>query len=269
MERFVCEGLVPVRELVKGSYLCDKRFHTEEFYEFFEPLDEKQQHGLVLGNGDTMEFYILNGQTTRLIKTISVAGGVRVKQHKKGGQSSVRFSRIHDNQTDAFVKSTAETCNSVFVDADGRPSVLTLCFGGTGGDATGIYAAASRSPHLKKELVNRQACPPVSATTVAELVTKTADARNKLVSNNVDRFVVEFLDHINRGSGKAIYGQQEIKQHIKQLQIVIHDPKHPLAKQWENILAGLGSKTRQIVSSHPAIAQYGGLVAISFFPLAL
>jgi peptide chain release factor subunit 1 len=267
VEQFVCQVLVPVRELRKGSYLCDKRFHVEDFYEFFQPLDEKQQHGLVLGNGDTMEFYILNGTVTRLIKTITVAGGVRVKHHKKGGQSSLRFSRIHENQTDAFVKSTAETCNSVFVDADGRPSIVSLCFGGTGGDVTGIYAAASRSPHLKKELSSRLVCPPVSASSLAEVVNKTDAARSKFVSNTSDRYVLEFLDHVNRATGRAVYGTDEVKQHMQQLEVVVHDPE--TKTQWTDVLQSLGTKTKNITSTHPAVAQYGGLVAIAFFPITI
>lgn len=261
----ISEALVPLRPLLQGSYLCDKRFHTEDYESYFQPLDEKQQHGLVLGTGDTMEFYILNGSTTRLIKIIGVAGGVRQKHHKKGGQSSARFSRIHENQTDAFVKETCETCNKVYVDGDGRPSVLTLCFGGTGGDSTGIYASASRSPHLKKELAALQICSAVSANTMTEFIEKTAEKRMKFLSASIGKYVVEFLDHVSRGTGKAVYGKDEIRQHIKQLKTIIYDPDD--CKEWQDVLSTVQNKTQLITSSHPAIVQYGGLVAISFFPL--
>lgn len=79
----------PVRNKF-NYYRCDNKFHTwiiEEFYKI--RLCEKNQI-LILMNGD--ETFIYSVEKT--IQLIDKTNGLLVKRHRKGGQSSIRFSRL-------------------------------------------------------------------------------------------------------------------------------------------------------------------------------
>jgi peptide subunit release factor 1 (eRF1) len=259
---FVCEVLVPVRRLDCAAYVCDKRFHVHEFAEYFSVISD-QKHGLVFGSGERVDFYAESGGRIELLKSVSVC---RQKAQKKGGQSAARFGRIRDNQVAAFAKLAAETCNALFLDSNAQPNILSLSFGGTGGQVAGIYALAAKSPHLNKALAALVVAVNPAAD-AAQLSKSTAAARTKMIGMSQDRAVTEFLDHIRKETGRAVYGVQQLLQHAHNLETVVLMPDAKSDPTWKPLLAALHSKTRVVVSSHTSLVQYGGLVAIAFFPI--
>jgi len=245
-------------------YICDKHFHTDEFLELFQPRNGKR-HGLIWSSGDTADFYELADQGKSAPVKLKTIHTLRQKGQKKGGQSAARFGRIHDNQVASLAKLVAETANALFLE-DGRPSISSLTFGGTGGDKVGIYALASRSNHLNKDLQTISTGSHASEH-ISHLIKVSELARDKLSSVGSDRIVAEFLDHIRRDSGFAVYGVNDLIANAKMLKTIVYfeSSKH----LWTDLLSKLGPKTQIVASNSGTVSLYGGLVAISFFPVAL
>lgn len=263
-EEVVCEILVPERPVVSNVYVCDKRFHTAEYVELFHVLNGKR-HGLVWSSGDSADFYELPDArgTKAVVKKLKSIGICRQKAQKKGGQSAARIGRLQANQVAAFHKSVAEACNELFL-VDGRPSILTLAFGGTGGAATGIYVLASKSPHLDKTL-SPLVIGAFAADKIASLVDASATNREKAGDAKSNHLMNDFLEHLRQDTGKAVYGPSELKANIDQLRSIL---VHPDTKgAWSSILDHVGPKTTLTTLPSPALLQYGGLVAISYFSL--
>jgi peptide subunit release factor 1 (eRF1) len=236
---------------------------VDEYVELFQPPNGKR-HGLVWSTGDSADFYELPDHAKASLRKLKSIGICRQKSQKKGGQSAARIGRLRDNQVAGFHKSVAEMCNELFLDVNGRPSILTLCFGGTGGPATGIYSLASKSPHLNKTLVPL-VIGAFATDKIASLVDASATCRQRAGDTKSNHLVSEFLEHVRLDTGKAVYGPAELKANIDQLQsILIHPDKK---EQWITILDHLGPKTTVTALASPVLLQYGGLVAISYFSL--
>jgi peptide subunit release factor 1 (eRF1) len=239
----VCHVLEPLQPMDRNTYVCDKRFHIDEFLSLFQPPSELK-HGYVVADGDTARFYTLADDSksdVKLLQTISIC---RQKSQKKGGQSAPRFGRMQQNQVAAFVKLVAETANQLFLNKNGRPSIKTLAFGGTGGDKTGIYALTHVSPHLNRDLA-QLVIGKWAAADITQLLTTSLNKR-KEVDDSKSNGIIELLLS------------------TKHLQTIIHNNQ---VTPEELADLSIGPKTVCVQSNHPTIAQYGGIVAISFFPL--
>jgi peptide subunit release factor 1 (eRF1) len=258
----VCHVLEPLQPMDRNTYVCDKRFHIDEFLSLFQPPSELK-HGYVVADGDTARFYTLADDSksdVKLLQTISIC---RQKSQKKGGQSAPRFGRMQQNQVAAFVKLVAETANQLFLNKNGRPSIKTLAFGGTGGDKTGIYALTHVSPHLNRDLA-QLVIGKWAAADITQLLTTSLNKRKEVDDSKSNGIIELFLDHVRRNTGCAIYGKEQLLLSTKHLQTIIHNNQ---VTPEELADLSIGPKTVCVQSNHPTIAQYGGIVAISFFPL--
>jgi len=270
-EEMVCEALVPLRPILAASYLCDKRFHTEDYLCYFQSKDEKcKPHGLVWGTGEDVYLYVLPAEEKATHVRIDSISVCRQKGQKKGGQSAPRFARIHDNQIAAFAKLVAERCNTAFMDSHGIPSICSITFGGIGGEKTGIYALASKSTHLNKALAELVCQKPTPAKSIEELIDLSEEKRDQRTSVEESDFVEQFLDHVRRDSGLAVYGPEELIQHASKLKSLLHDPNSQNNTN-NKILDAAGPKTKRLTATtakaKALLSDYGPTVAIAFFPI--
>jgi peptide subunit release factor 1 (eRF1) len=282
----VCEGLVPEGgRIARGIYECGRQFRTDLVLPYFAPPDEEGRHGVVVTTGDAAEFWLLvqrpsseGPQTVKLerLGTVGVAAG-RMNRQKCGGQSAPRFGRIREQQVAAFVKSVADACTEHFAHPTTKvPTIATLAVGGTGGAQVGVHAQVARSSLLLPGLRERMLAPAaLSVATVASLIEASAKERLKSGGGEVRRLVGEFEEDVRSGKGCAVYGLEALKAAAASGQlktfVCVSD-----AKEWKELAAsvsGTNDKTRILVVAPQdaplTLVQYGGALALSYFPLTI
>ncbi|KAI5170242.1 peptide chain release factor subunit 1 [Pancytospora epiphaga] len=108
-ERKVAYGIEPIKPINTSLYMCDSRFHVEELIALFE---DETKYGFVVIDGHGALFATLQGNVQTVIQTIGVD---LPKKHGRGGQSSVRFSRLRVEKRLAYVKKVSEMVTSFFI----------------------------------------------------------------------------------------------------------------------------------------------------------
>lgn len=106
--------LEPPKPITKSEYICDKRFHLDSLLTMFEDDDV---YGVVFITGKMYSIYKIYKSYNHLsYKKISENKVDLPRKHNKGGQSSVRFGRLHDEKELAYIKKVSEIVIRVFAD---------------------------------------------------------------------------------------------------------------------------------------------------------
>jgi len=103
--RYIIKPPNPIDEFY---YKCTKHFETERFEELFTT---KPLGNVIFINGNECIIYQFNGQWKKL-KTINAN---LIKRQKKGGQSSVRFSRLAEESRTHYITHVVDTINQLIM----------------------------------------------------------------------------------------------------------------------------------------------------------
>ena len=101
--------LIPPQPILKNTYLCDKRFHTELVQDLFEPHQETV--GYIIVHGEDALFATVCGTRTTLLGTTI---GHLHSDTRRGGQSAPRFGRIAEGRRDNYAKRIGERALELF-----------------------------------------------------------------------------------------------------------------------------------------------------------
>lgn len=113
----VFETITPPLPIKSNFYRCDKVFHH---WPILEPLyKDYNQYGVVLIEGDEAKLYCVNGSNHYLANSAHI---YRMNKHKCGGQSSVRFMHLRQNQLVEFIKQITDLMNTTWL----KDSVLQI-----------------------------------------------------------------------------------------------------------------------------------------------
>jgi peptide chain release factor subunit 1 len=99
----------PPRPLNQSLYICDRRFHVEPLYDL---LETNEKFGFVIMDGQGCLYGVVAGDSRRILHRFAVD---LPKKHTKGGQSSVRFSRLRTEARHNYVRKAAETATHIFI----------------------------------------------------------------------------------------------------------------------------------------------------------
>ncbi|VAH68884.1 unnamed protein product [Triticum turgidum subsp. durum] len=124
-EKKVSIDFEPFRPVNAFMYLCDNKFHTEALHEMLESDDK---FGFIVMDGNGTLFGTLSGNTREVLHKFSVD---LPKKHGRGGQSTLRFSRLRVETRHNYVRRTAELATRFFIDpATSQPNVSGLILAG-------------------------------------------------------------------------------------------------------------------------------------------
>lgn len=93
----ICELITPPNPVQKFTYFCGKEFVVEPFKELF---DIKPLGYVIFISGDECIIYSHTGISWTKLKSLN---GNLIKRHNKGGQSSVRFSRLAEESRHHYI----------------------------------------------------------------------------------------------------------------------------------------------------------------------
>lgn len=96
----------PLKKISKSFYVCDKRFHLDSILEMYK---EEHVNGIVFVDGESYSFYIVFKSGDHMESKKILSDDVDLaKRHRKGGQSSVRFSRLADISENNYITKLSE-----------------------------------------------------------------------------------------------------------------------------------------------------------------
>lgn len=229
----------------KYLYLCDHRFHIELLEPLYETMDKI---GLMLITGNKTEFYHIRDKDATLVKCIR--SHIQGKT-SRGGQSQNRIQRLRDEAEACYVSIVAEKAREVF---EGKVTDLILM-----------------GPANKKNLVCEKLYAGVKKMVKAVLTVSGTEKVETLVnlmyevceSKKESPWVKRFLDDITLDGGKAVYGENEIKDDLKNAMleaiIVEEKPSEELLEEAEAVGCVV------VQTKNYKISSYGGVVGMRWF----
>lgn len=114
--------LVPPKKIDRSFYICDKSFALDPILEMYK--DEKI-YGMIFISGDVFYFYKIIKSGKHLEAKKLCSDDVEIaKKHRKGGQSSVRFSRLRDESIANYIKKVSELAVKHFLIKDNNNGVV-------------------------------------------------------------------------------------------------------------------------------------------------
>jgi len=119
----------PQKKIKNVYYRCDVKFHIDSILEMY---DEESLYGLCLVSGDTLEIYNVSIVGSLIdLKCIYKKDIRLMNKHNKGGQSSVRFGRLADQNRDDNANIISELIvNSYMYDNHTKCKIKQLIVGG-------------------------------------------------------------------------------------------------------------------------------------------
>ena len=238
----VVEVFEPPKPIKNTVYFCDKCFHTESIEKLFV---QQELCGLVFVDGENCELFTVDVSNCNRDK--SGKASTRLKQHKKGGQSSARFGRLHDEKVVRYLKEISEEAREAFADVN-----------------TIVIAGISKRPaelikYLHTDVANKVIGVLVmtNATNFADVIIPQMDALiNTYKSDKETKQLAEFVAALNDDHGKAVYGTAEIDESLQSGELkklfVSRDCQHPqlIGDSTELIEIGVSLKAQELISMY-------------------
>jgi len=100
----------PYKPVTSSLYVCDDMFHTESLTALTEA---NEIYGFIIMDGNGCMFATLSGDNKTVLQEFTVT---LPNKHNKGGQSSVRFERLHMVKSKNYLTKCSELCTNHFID---------------------------------------------------------------------------------------------------------------------------------------------------------
>jgi len=186
--------LEPPEKVTIFKYHCASEF-------FLEPLE------YMVEEHDVYEAAVgyLKGSYIKILKDFT--SGTHSK-HRAGGQSSVRFSRLIEEGKIRFIRRVANYCNEVFLNIDELKGIF---IGGPGFTKNEFVKDGSLDYRLREEIINTVDLGYGGKEGIRPLVLKIKDDIKNVKYIREKEIVQRFLGELARETGKAVYGEEEIR----------------------------------------------------------
>jgi len=182
-------------------YRTEPKFILDPLTEMIEP---KYVYGLVVIDDKDAIFGVLKGKKITIIKESSsmVPGKTRA-----GGQSSRRFQRVREEIVKHWYKSMGDLCNELFGSYDNLTGLLI----GGAGPAKEAFINSGHLGSFGSKVIAVQDVGHSGIVALEELVDKSGEALKREEVTVEKKVVNEFLEHLGKDDGLAVYGTEEAK----------------------------------------------------------
>jgi peptide chain release factor subunit 1 len=199
--------LAPPDPVSRKLYVCDSYFHTKFLA---ENLEEKDEYGLIALDGSIATVASLRGSHLEILKTTRSGA---VKKHRAGGQSSVRFQRLHEEAVHRFLKRVADLARDFFLEKGDR-DIKGMLIGGPGPTKDHFAKDGFLDPQLQDKLVGAPIDTSYAgdAEGIRDLIAKGQDRLKGVRLLEEKALVQKFLDNLYKDTGLISYGEAEVRQ---------------------------------------------------------
>lgn len=219
----------PPKKIQQTFYMCDKHFHLDPILEMYK---EEETIGIIFVTGKMYAIY-------RVIKTgnhfehkkIMSANVLPLKKHNKGGSSSARFGRIHDEKEDAYIKKLGELVVKSFMgDNNTTHLVKKLVIAGPG-EKKGMLANDDLVRQYFKDKLVIMNTSDVNDQTILETIGRTREIFERDSGDYEDRILDDIGERMMTADDKLVYGLMEVNQSLNRRELKMIVTNESVSKQ--------------------------------------
>jgi len=199
--------LEPPQKLKIWLYRCDSRFHTDILEDM---IRIKEAYGLIVVERGEAAIGILRGKSLEVVDELT--SGIPGK-HRAGGQSARRFERIIEQLTHEFYKRIGEHANKIFLPI--KDELQGIVIGGPGPAKNEFAEGDYLHYELKKKIIGIFDVGYGGYAGIYELAERAKDLLKDVQYMKERKAVNEFLYHLARDTGLALYGEREIRRALE------------------------------------------------------
>ncbi len=207
MQTFV---IVPPEPITIYYYRCEHQFMLEPL---FNMLSAKDVYGLVVIDSKDAVFGFLKGNRTEIIKEYS--SGVQGKT-RAGGQSSRRYERLRDMHLNEWYIRLGLHFTEHFRNIPGLKGIIV---GGPGPTKEDFLNGNYLHYELKDKILAQVDTGYTGPEGIKEMVNRSRELMKDARYYEERKNVQEFLKHLGEDDGLATYGEQEIFQALKGMNV--------------------------------------------------
>lgn len=195
----ISELVTPLTPITEFYYSCGRRFVVDRFAELFTP---PTNGSVTFISGAETLVYRFDGQFHK-VQTIPA---LIAKRHKKGGQSSVRFSRLAEESRVSYVERVVEYLNSL-------TSSINWIFGGQE-----LKGQVLHSSNLKIDLQTEDSYHTFTADTIRDrYFLQLMKARDE----QKERRIAEIVSLLERDPDYLLFSEEDIVARADEIKFVI------------------------------------------------
>ena len=207
METFV---IVPPEPISTYYYRCEHRFMLEPLYEL---LRAEESYGILVMDSKEATFATLKGRRADIVREIT--SGVPGK-HRAGGQSSRRFERLREMHLNEYFNRIGRYMTEIFL---GVPDLKGIIVGGPGPTKEDFVKGNYLHYELKDKVLTVVDTAYTGVEGVKEVVDRSRDFLKSVRYYEEREIVQGFLRHIGHDTGLATYGEREVIQALKSINV--------------------------------------------------
>jgi len=203
MQTFV---IVPPEPITIYYYRCEHQFLLDPL---FNMLSAKDVYGLVVLDSKEAAFGFLKGNRTEIIKEYT--SGVQGKT-RAGGQSSRRYERLRDMYLNEWFIRLGDYFTEHFRNI---PNLKGIIVGGPGPTKEDFLKGNYLHYELKDKILSQVDTGYTGPEGIKELVNRSREIMKDARYYEERQTVQEFLRHLGEDDGLGTYGEQEVLQALK------------------------------------------------------
>ncbi|KAJ3126737.1 Electron transfer flavoprotein alpha-subunit [Nowakowskiella sp. JEL0407] len=189
----------PFKPINRSVYMRDNRFHTEALQSVLE-LDAK--FGFIVMDGIGTLFGTLSGNTREILYKFTVD---LPKKHRRGGQFSVRFSRLRDERRHNYVTKVAELAVQMFI-ANDRVNAEGIIMAGSADFKNELAQCEMLDPRLKLKILKIVDVCYGGENGFNQAIDLSAEVLSNVKFVQEKKLNQKYFDEISQDSGKYCYG---------------------------------------------------------------
>jgi len=202
--------LIPPEPIGIYYYRCEHRFMLEPLWEI---LEHEDSYGILVIDAKDATFATLKGQRADILKdmTSGVAGKTRA-----GGQSSRRYERLRQMHLQEYFNRVGDTMTDLFLNI---PNLQGIIVGGPGPTKEEFLKGNYLHHEIKDKVLTTVDTGYTGHEGVKELVTRSRSFLEQVRYTQERKVVQEFLKHLGEDDGLATYGEDEVMQQLKNVNV--------------------------------------------------
>ena len=202
--------LIPPESIGIYYYRCEHRFMLDPLFEILEAEDT---YGILVMDSKDATIAILKGQRVDIVKNMSsgVAGKTRA-----GGQSARRYERLREMHLNEYYQRVGNVMTDVFLNIENLKGIIV---GGPGPTKEDFLKGNYLHHEIKDKILTTVDTGYTGHEGVKEVVNRSRGFLEKVRYMQERGVVQEFLRHIGEDDGLATYGEREVLQALKNVNV--------------------------------------------------
>lgn len=211
-ERMEIYPIVPPEPINIYLYRCASEFVLDPLR---ETLAEKDSYGLVVIDRSEAIIGSLRGSNLEIHQRLT--SGVHGK-HRAGGQSQRRYERVIEQQVHEFFVRIGEYASEIYL---GIPDFKGLFVGGPGPTKDDFIQKDYVDYRIKEKVLGVADTSYSGEQGIKELITRVESKISDVRYVEEKKLVQKFLRHLAKDTGKATYGEKEVRDYLEQGAVAI------------------------------------------------